>query len=102
MDLLIRDLEEESTKAAQEEKDAQADYESMLTDSADKRAADSKSLSEKGAAKADAEQALETHSDNKASSTKELMAVTHVIQQTHVECDWLMQYYDVRKEARTA
>jgi len=102
MDLLINDLEKESTVATTEEKDAQADYEQMLTDSADKRAADSKSLSEKGAAKADAEQALETHEDNRVSSTKELMAISHVIQQTHVECDWLMQYYDARAEARTA
>merc|ERR1719199_2386149 len=102
MDLLIKDLEEETTIAKTEEKDAQADYEQMLTDSAEKRAADSKSLSEKGAAKADAEEALESHQDSLTSSTSELMATQHVIMQLHNECDWLLQYFDARKEARSA
>jgi len=102
MDLLIKDLEKEMTIAKTEEKDAQADYESMLKDSGDKRAADSKSLSENGAAKADAEEALENHEDSKSSSTSELMATVQVIHQLHGECDWLLQYFDARKEARTA
>jgi len=101
MDLLINDLTKETTVAGQEEKDSQADYEQMLTDSAHKRAADSQSLEEKGTAKADAEEAHQTHKESKVASTKELMATQHVIQATHMECDWLMQYYSMRKEARS-
>jgi len=100
MDLLIKDLDKEMTEAKTGEKDAQADYETAMKDSAGKRATDSKSLADKGAAKADMEAALESHKDAKASASKELMATLEVIQSLHAECDWLLQYFDVRKEAR--
>merc|ERR1719152_677886 len=54
LDELIADLDKEMTVAQAEEKDAQADYEQMMKDSAEKRASDSKSISEKEGAKADA------------------------------------------------
>jgi len=100
MDLLIADLDKEMTVATQEEKDAQADYETMLKDSAEKRAGDSKALSDKEAQKADTESQLQSHEDDHASATSELMATEQVISATHGECDWLVQYYEVRKEAR--
>merc|ERR1719414_1762790 len=52
IDLLVKDLDKEMTEAKTSEKDAQADYETMMEDSADKRTADSKSLQEKSSAKA--------------------------------------------------
>jgi len=102
MDLLIKDLEKEMTVAETDEKDAQAEYEKMMSDSAEKRAADAKSLSTKEAAKADTEEALQAHSADKASSTKELSSTLEAIAALHSECDWLIQYYDTRKEARDA
>jgi chromosome segregation ATPase len=101
MDLLIADLDKEMTVGTQEEKDAQADYEQMMTDSADKRAGDMKSVADKGAAKADTEAALQGHEDDHESASKEHMATVQVIQATHAECDFLLQYFDSRKEART-
>merc|ERR1719203_133020 len=100
LDLLVKGLDKEMTEAKQEEKDAQADYETMIKDSADKRTEDSKSLSDKGSAKADTEAALESHKGARMSAGKELMAVLEVIQGLHGECDWLLEYYQVRKEAR--
>jgi len=100
IDLLVKDLDKEMTVATQEEKDAQADYEQMLSDSKDKRAADTASLTEKGSTKADTEAALQGHTDDHTSASKELTATHQVIAATHSECDWLMQYYDMRKEAR--
>merc|ERR1712224_259615 len=82
------------------EKDAQADYETMMADAAAKRAADSKLMTEKEAAKADTEAALEAETEKKAATTKELMETLTYIKDLHVECDWLMKYYSVRKEAR--
>jgi len=67
---------------------------------AEKRSADSKSLSEKESAKADSEAMLQSHMDDHATASSELMATEQVIMATHAECDWLMQYFDVRKEAR--
>merc|ERR550537_16849 len=72
----------------------------MTKDAAEKRAADSKSLSEKESAKADTEAALQNHEDDHTSGSKELAATLQVIQATHAECDWLIQYFEMRKEAR--
>merc|ERR1719356_1789841 len=57
MDALVADLDKEMTEAEVTEKDAQADYEQMMKDSAAKRAEDSKSLTEKDA-QADYEQMM--------------------------------------------
>merc|ERR1719310_2074840 len=102
MDLLIKDLEKEMQVAETAEKDAQSDYETSMSDAATKRADDSKTLSDKEAAKADTEGALQSHKDSKASHTKELMGTLEYIQSLHAECDWLLQYFTARKEARTS
>lgn len=53
IDSLIAELDKEMTEAETEEKLAQEEYEELMADSADKRAADSKSLSDKEALKGD-------------------------------------------------
>lgn len=100
LDLLLQDLQKEMTVAKTEEAEAQTDYVQMLADSAAKRKADSKSLTEKSSAKADVEAALQVHSDEKASTTKQLMVVANILRSTHFECDWLLQYHSMRKDAR--
>merc|ERR1719263_1028222 len=102
MDMLIKDLEKEMQIGETAEKDAQADYESAMSDAATKRADDSKTLGDKEAAKADTEGALQGHKDSKTSHTTELMGVDKYISSLHGECDWLLQYFDTRKEARTS
>merc|ERR1719453_1946669 len=102
IDLLVKDLDKEMTVAKTEEKDAQGDYEQMMSDSAKKRADDSKSLANKEATLADMQAALEKDTEAHASTTKELAATNQYIQSLHNECDWLLQYFDVRKEARTS
>jgi len=102
IDLLVKDLDKELTVAKTEEKDAQEDYEQMMKDSAEKRAEDAKSLANKEAALADMQASLEKSTEEKASTTKELGATLQYIQSLHNECDWLLQYFDVRKEARTS
>merc|ERR1711972_625573 len=79
-----------------------AEYEQMMSDSAGKRAADSTSLSEKVEAKASTEASLQAHKDDKASTTNELMSTLETIKALHSECDWLIEYYSVRKEARAS
>jgi len=100
INVLIGDLDKEMTEAKAEEANAQAEYETLMEDSAEKRTADSKSLSEKQAAKADTEAAVEGHEDDKASAAKELAATNKYIASLHAECDWLAKYYQVRKQAR--
>jgi len=100
IDLLVKDLDKEMTQATAEEKDAQADYEGLMKDSAAKRAEDAKSLTDKGAAKGAMEEQLQTHHDTKKSTESELSATLAYIHSLHAECDWLVQYYDLRKESR--
>jgi chromosome segregation ATPase len=100
VDLLIRDLEKEMTEAETEEKDAQRDYEAMMDDAAKKRADAVKSIAEKENAKADAEQSKMEAEGAKAAEDDELAATVEYEAQLHSECDWLIQNYDVRKEAR--
>jgi septal ring factor EnvC (AmiA/AmiB activator) len=102
IDLLIKDLDKEMTVAKTEEKDSQADYEALMKDSAAKRADDSKSLADKEGALADMQASLQSSQDEHGSTSKELMATVQYIQSLHNECDWLLQYFDVRKEARTS
>merc|ERR1719229_1032409 len=89
------------TEAETEEKNSQADYETMMKDSAAKRTTDSKSLSQKGSTKADTEAALQETTAHLADQNKELMATEKYMASLHAECDWLLQYFDARKEART-
>merc|ERR1719284_1990223 len=71
-----------------------------MSDSAAKRTSDSESLATKEAAKAETETALQTHSEDKEATTKELMSTLETIKALHGECDWLIQYFDARKEPR--
>jgi len=101
MDALVADLDKEMTEADVTEKDAQGDYEQMMQDSAAKRAEDSKSLTDKEAALADLQSSLQSNTDSKGATEAELGATNQYITSLHAECDWLLKYYDMRKEART-
>merc|ERR1719433_1918189 len=95
IDLLIKDLDKEMTEAETDEKDSQADYETMMKESSAKRIADSKSLADKQGAKANTEAALSGFEGEKKDTVGELMATMKYIQSLHSECDWLIKYYDV-------
>merc|ERR1719395_227383 len=102
MDMLKADLQKEITEMEVTEQNAQEEYEQMVNDAADKRAADSLSIEEKESAKAGSEADLVKDGDAKAGAEDELMATKEYIADLHAECDWLMSNYDTRKEARAA
>merc|ERR550525_349798 len=102
MDLLLADLDKEMTEAETTEKDAQGDYETAMKDAADKRTADSASLSEKESIKAETEADLEAKQEEKKATSAELMSTMKYISSLHLECDWLLKYFEVRKEARAS
>merc|ERR1719316_2428790 len=82
------------------EKDAQADYESFMKDSAEQRAMDSKSITDKEASKGALEEELLTNQEALKSNQIELMETEKYIMELHQECDWLLEHFDLRKEAR--
>merc|ERR1719401_957329 len=71
-----------------------------MRDMAEKRVEDSDALAEKQAAKAGLESDLAALNDEHSSATRELGATMEYIASLHGECDWLLKYFDVRKEAR--
>jgi len=101
MDLLVQDLDKETTEAEAEESNAKEAYENVMADSAAKRTNDAKALTDKEAASADLSSALERSEADKKSDTRELMGTMKYISSLKSECDWLLQYFDVRKQART-
>jgi len=101
MDMMKAEVEKESQEAEFAEKDAQGEYEQMVLDAAAKRTADLKSIAEKEAAKAGLEADLIKTKDEKKAKTSELMATNEYISELHADCDWLLEKYEIRKEART-
>jgi chromosome segregation ATPase len=100
--LLVTDLDKEMAEAQTTEKDSQADYETMMQDSASKRANDSKALADKQRALADMQANLESKQEDKVSTSKTLAATNQYIGSLHADCDWLLKYFDVRAEARAS
>merc|ERR1719159_846092 len=100
LDGMVADLDKEMQEAKVDEKDAQKEYEKTMADSAEKRAEDAKTLTDKESAKASTEAALQQHKGDKLSKAKELGETMKYIAGLHGECDWLLQYFDARKEAR--
>merc|ERR1719272_1517364 len=100
MDGLKADLAKETQELELTEKDAQADYEQMVNDAAEKRGADSKSIAEKEGAKAGLEGEIVKETDHKSAEEAELMATKQYIAELHADCDWLIDNYETRKSAR--
>merc|ERR1719327_1161453 len=98
---LVADVDKDMTQASTEEKLAQKDYEEMLQDSSEKRALDSKSLTEKHVARASMEADVQASKEAKSASASEMMATDKYLSNLHGECDFLLQYFDVRSQART-
>lgn len=101
MDMLVADLDKEMQEMDVEEKDAQAEYEQFTKEAAAKRVTDSKSITDKEATKADAEATVKKETGEKFDTMKEAMATMEFLKSLHADCDWLLQNFDVRKEART-
>merc|ERR1719379_689430 len=100
LDMMVADIDKEMQEMEFEEKDSQAEYEEFVKVSAEKRAADSKSNQEKESAKAGLEADIVDMEADKKATMKEAMAKGEYIADLHAECDWLVQNYEVRKEAR--
>merc|ERR1719409_541804 len=101
IDLIVADVDKEIQTMEVDEKDAQKDYETFMSDASEKRSQDSKSITDKEAAQAETETQLQTDTDTKNSKTTEAMETAKYIGGLHEECDWLLKYFDARKSART-
>jgi len=101
MDMIIKDLGNEMKDAEYEEKTAQKDYAELMADSQAQRAGDTKSLTGKTSSKAEIEGKLMTSKETRAATAQDLKLAGTTIQDLHASCDFILQNYDLRKEART-
>lgn len=98
--ILITDLEKDMKKDDLEEKDAQEDYEKLMEDAKEKRAEDAKAIGTKKSSKAAEEEMLQAAQVDQNGKKKSLAMTKKYIASLHTECDWLLKYFDVRKDAR--
>jgi len=102
MDMLVKDLETDSKDAAYEEKTAQADYTDLMGDSEGSRSQHTKSITERTVAKAEVEAQLQQLKTAQTANAEDLELVATTIQDLHASCDFILQNFDLRKEARTS
>jgi len=101
MDTIMTDLSNDMKDMEYEEKTAQKDYAELMADSQATRAGDSKALTGKGSTKADVEGALMASKETRSATSTDLKQVQTVIADLHAACDFIMQNFALRAEART-
>lgn len=100
MDSIIHDTEMAMKDAEFAEKEAQDDYAETMGDAQTTRAEYSKSVTDKTAAKADTEAKLVSEKEAHAGATNALLTVGKMIADLHAQCDFIIENYGMRKEAR--
>jgi len=100
IDLLVADLDKEISEMSVDEKNAQAEYETLMADSQAKRTQDSQSIADKEGEKAELEARLQKMGGEHGATMKEAYATATTIKDLHLECDWLLSSFQARKEAR--
>merc|ERR550514_412549 len=101
MEMMQKDLKSDMADAEADEKMAQAEYETLMTESAASRAQSAKSVTGKEAAKAELETKLQEVKESKALSAESLQDIGLTVNHLHTSCDFIMENYDTRSEART-
>jgi len=101
MDMMVREIETDMKDAEYEEKTAQSDYGKLMTESEETRAANSKGITTKKASKAELEGKLEMEKGTLADTNEDLSLISTTLGDLHAQCDFLLQNFDLRKEART-
>merc|ERR1719301_485834 len=101
MDMMIGDVKTDLTEGEHEEEMAQKDYENLMAASQKTRATNAESITEKESASAEWSEKIENSKTDQASTTEALAKVKEYIAGLHSSCDFLLDNYGARKEART-
>jgi len=101
MDMITKELETDMKDAEFDEKSAQKEYGELMAESEESRAQDTKSITEKEASKATIEGKIVEAKESKTLSVSKLEEINNYIFDLHGSCDFIMENFDMRKEART-
>merc|ERR1719291_1643682 len=85
LNMLKADLAKEMQTATVDEEDAQAEYEKMMADSAEKRRIDSASLADKESAKADLESKALKLKEEETATMKEVLSTAETLKNLHLK-----------------
>merc|ERR1719326_2338357 len=102
LDQMIGDVEAEMAEAKHDEEAGQTEYEETMADATAKRATDSKLIVTKDAAKAELVSKLDDAKSDKGDADGLLAGLVTKITDLHSTCDFLLENYEFRKEARTS
>merc|ERR1719191_1729886 len=100
MDMMIKEIETDMKDAAYEEKTSQEDYGKLMKESEETRSANSKAIVTKTASKAEVEAKLDAAKDALTAVNTDPDLIATTLGDLHMQCDFLLQNYDLRKEAR--
>jgi len=101
MDMMVQEIATDMKDAAYEEKTSQADYAKLMQESEESRAANSKGIVTKNASKAAVEGKLDAAKDAQTAVNTDLDLIAATLGDLHMQCDFLLQNYGLRQEART-
>jgi len=101
MDMMVKELETDSKDSAYEEKTSQSDYGKLMADSQESRRAATQSITSKAVSKAEVEGKLNGLNGDASATAEDLSLIATTIQDLHVSCDFILQNFDLRREART-
>merc|ERR1719380_186127 len=97
MDMMVKEIETDMKDAAYEEKTSQSDYAKLMSESEETRAANSKGIVTKTSSKASAEAKLEAAKEAHTAVSTDLDLIAATLGDLHMQCDFLLQNYDLRK-----
>jgi chromosome segregation ATPase len=100
IDILISDVDKDTTEIETEEKDSQKDYEEFMAEAKKKRSEDAKAITDKEGATAETQAEVEKNKLELKDKKKETVETDKFIMGLHAECDFLLKYYDTRKGLR--
>lgn len=100
IEILRNDLTKQIEGIKQEEKHAQEAYEEFLQECAQKRSTEAKAVSEKEGVKAELEASLQEDTVATKNARKKMQSTVEELSSLHKDCDWLLQYHEVRKQSR--
>jgi chromosome segregation ATPase len=101
MTMMQKDLQSDMKDADADEKGAQKEYEELMTEAAASRAQSAQSITDKEASKAQLETKLQETKESKALTTESLEDIALTVNHLHTSCDFILENFDTRKEART-
>merc|ERR1712232_813607 len=101
MESLAQDLRDDIAESEHGESTAQKEYADLLADSKATREQDVKSLTQKENSKSKLQSKVEELKTKRVLTLDELKQVNAYVADLHTSCDFIMQNFDLRKEARS-